>query len=100
MGYFEELSFVIAAAFDPNSDNAKNLDKDWTEGGFLILSENEKRSIKGSMGKDLTTIQKFHDIVSYQLEMGYGLAISPKLNVSRSPGFEAVLGIFGGDYDE
>lgn len=96
-GYFEDLSFVIAAAFDPTSDGAKNLDKDWTEGGLLILSDIEKRNIKASMGKYISAMEKFHDIVSYQLELGYDLAICPSLNVSRSPGYESVLGIYGGN---
>ena len=29
-------------------------------------------------------------------EFGYDLALSPENNVSRSPGFEPILGIFGG----
>jgi hypothetical protein len=29
-------------------------------------------------------------------EFGYDLALSPENNVSRSPGFESILGIFGG----
>jgi len=96
-GYFEGLSLLIAAAFDHTSDNAMNLEKDWNEGGLLILSEDDKRSIKESMNSsNLTPIQKFHDIVAYQVELGYDLAIEPSLNVSRSPGFESVLGIFGG----
>ena len=43
-----------------------------------------------------TYLQKFHDMCAYQFEMGYDLAISPGCNVSRSPGFESVLGIYGG----
>lgn len=60
------------------------------------MSEDDKCSIKESMNSNLTPIQKFHDIVAYQVELGYDLAIEPSLNVSRSPGFESVLGIFGG----
>jgi hypothetical protein len=48
------------------------------------------------MGKGTTEIEKFHDMCAYQFEMGYDLAISPGCNVSRSPGFESVLGIYGG----
>ena len=72
------------------------LDKDWKEGGLLILSDEDKKLIKSSMGKDLAHIQRFQDTVAYQLEFGYDLAIPPELNVSRSPGFESLLGIFGG----
>jgi hypothetical protein len=49
------------------------------------------------MGKGMTDLQKFHDMCAYQFEMGYDLAIiSPGCNVSSSPGFESVLGIYGG----
>jgi hypothetical protein len=48
------------------------------------------------MGKGLTDIQKFHDLCAYQFEMGYDLAITPGCNISQSPGFESMLGIYGG----
>jgi hypothetical protein len=48
------------------------------------------------MGKGLTDIRKIHDMCTDQFEMGHDLAISPGCNVSPSPGFESVLGIYGG----
>ena len=57
-GFHENLSFVIAAGFDPKSDTAKNLNKDWSEGGILILSDDDKVLIKKSMGKDMSPLQK------------------------------------------
>lgn len=63
----------------------------------LIINEEEKKLIRSSMGNKVTELQKFQDICSYQLEFGYDLAISPDNNVSRSPGFESVLGVFNGD---
>jgi hypothetical protein len=48
------------------------------------------------MRKGTTEIEKFHDMCAYQFGMGYDLAISAGCNVSRSPGFESVLGIYGG----
>jgi hypothetical protein len=91
-GLFENLQQIIAVGYDPSSDLAQNLHKDWNKGGLLILSEKEKKEIKGSMGKKLTYM-----VVSYQLEFGYDLAICPGLNISRSPVFEYVLGAFGGE---
>ena len=87
--------------FDPNSEGAKSFDEDIADGGILLLDNDDKASILASMNTaegraNLTSIQKFHDIISYQFEFGYDLAIAPELNVSRSPGFESVLGIFGG----
>lgn len=80
---------------------ARSFDRDIADGGILLLDNDDKASILASMNTaegraNLTPIQKFHDIISYQFEFGYDLAIAPELNVSRSPGFESVLGIFGG----
>ncbi|EJK44138.1 hypothetical protein THAOC_37350, partial [Thalassiosira oceanica] len=100
-GYFESLRQVILMGFDPNSEGARSFDKDVADGGILLLDNDDKASILASMNTaegraNLTPIQKFHDIISYQFEFGYDLAIAPELNVTRSPGFESVLGIFGG----
>ena len=56
-----------------------------------------KKEIKGSMRKISSDMEKFHNIASYQIELGYDLAICPGLNASRSPGYEIVLGVFGGE---
>lgn len=48
------------------------------------------------MEKGVMDMQKFQDMCAYQFEMGYDLCISPGCNVSDSPGFESVLGIYGG----
>jgi hypothetical protein len=66
------------------------------DGGLLIVNEKETKQIKSSMGKALTNMQKFHDMCAYQFELGYDLALSSSCNVSESPGFESVLGIYGG----
>ena len=100
-GYFENLNNVIIAGFDTSTEAANYVEKDFSEGGILMLRNSKKSLIKESMkmaeGKsDLTDIQKFQDIVSYQVEFVYNLVISLVLNVSRSPGFESVLGIYGG----
>jgi len=80
----------LTALFDPTSSDAKSLDRDWTEGGFLILSDEEKDRISKCSGK--TKLEKFHNICAYQLKLGFDLAISPLHNVSQNPGFESVLG--------
>ena len=96
-GLFENLEMMLGAAYDPKSDAAKVLDKDWTEGEILILSDSVKKEIKESMRKLSSGIKKFHHIASYQIELGYDLAICPGLNASHSPGYESVLGVFGGE---
>ena len=88
---------IVGAGWDPTSNCANMLDKSWENGGLLIFNERENTQIRASMGKGMTGLQKFHDLCAYQFEMGYDLAISPGCNVSRSPGFESVLGIYGGE---
>ena len=60
------------------------------------FDEKESKQIRSSMGKGMMDIQRFHNMCAYQFEMGYDLAISPSCNVSESPGFESVLGLYGG----
>jgi hypothetical protein len=42
--------------------------------------------------RDLT---KFHEFLSYLMELGYDLAINTRDNVSSNPGFESFVGLFG-----
>ena len=94
-GIFENLIQVVGAGFVSTSSEAQNLNRDWKEGGFLILSDKEKDRISGSSaGK--TQLEKFHNICPYQLELGYDLAISPVHNVSENPGFESFWGVISG----
>jgi hypothetical protein len=95
-GTFKALQQVIVAGWDPTFDVAKKLDRSWMDSGLLIVNEKETKQIKSSMGKALTDMQKFHDMCAYQFELGYDLSLSPSCNVSESPGFESILGIYGG----
>jgi hypothetical protein len=60
------------------------------------FNEKESKQVRGSMEKGVMDMQKFQELCAYQFEMGYDLCISPGCNVSNSPGFESVLGIYGG----
>ncbi|KAL7552482.1 hypothetical protein ACHAWF_015738 [Thalassiosira exigua] len=95
-GAFEHLLQLIGVGFDPNTESATRVDRDVNSGGFMWLSEEDKSNIEKSLSKDLASIQKYQDIVAYQMELAYDLALSPEMNVSRSPGFESFLGVFGG----
>jgi hypothetical protein len=46
-----------------------------------------------------TLEEKQLHMVGYLFELAYNLMIAPQDNVSRSPGFESCLGIFGGNHD-
>ena len=48
-GYFENLNLVIIAGFDTSTEAANYVDKDFSEGGILMLSNSEKSLIKESM---------------------------------------------------
>lgn len=95
-GTFESLQQVIGAGWVPTSDAAKLLDRSWKDGGLMIFNEKESKQVRGSMEKGVMDMQKFQELCAYQFEMGYDLCISPGCNVSNSPGFESVLGIYGG----
>ena len=97
-GYFESLMQVVAAGFDGTGEAGKYVDKDHKNGGFLIMSEKEKGFVKSSMNNlNCTELEKFYHFLSYQMELGYELALSPKNDVSQSQGFEAMLGLGGSD---
>lgn len=97
-GYFETLIHVIAAGFDPSSDTAKLVDRDWKDGGILIFSNTELDYMKSALTKkNMPELETFQWFLSYQFEMAYGVGITPSLDVSRSFGFEAFLGMFGGE---
>ena len=99
-GSFENLVQVIAGGFDPSTTSAKQADKDFREGGIMILSSKDKQKIKECLKDVDSSIKKFHTILAYQFELGYDLAISPDVNVSRNPGYETVIGVFSGSSDE
>jgi hypothetical protein len=96
LGCFEHLTEIIGAGFDPVSKPAMQVNKNYNEGGLLIMSKDDKRHIKSCLKKELAAVQKFQEVIAYLFEFGYDLALSPENNVSRSPGFELILGIFGG----
>ena len=98
-GSFEHLTQVIAGGFDPSTDSAKLTDKDFRDGGVLILSTEDQKRINGCLKNINSSIKKFHTILAYQLELGYDLAISPNVNVLQNPGFETVVGVFSGSSD-
>ena len=94
-GHFEQLIQLIAVGFDPDSEQSQYLDKNWDEGGVLILTEQHKKLIRASM-KNLNCPAKikFHHMLAYQMELGYDLAVAPDWNASGNPGFESVIGVF------
>ena len=60
------------------------------------MSKDDERWIKSCLKKELRAVQKFQEVIAYLYEFGYDLALSPENNVSHSPRFESIIGIFGG----
>jgi len=54
-----------------------------------------KRIEKVNFAGCLTLEAKQYKMIGYLFEKAYDLCISPSVNVSRNPGFETPLGIFG-----
>jgi hypothetical protein len=94
LGYFDSLTLVIAAGFDPKSELAALIDKDFNEGGIMIMSDADKTNISSSMKQNNCTLNKYHTFLSYLFKLGYDLAIAPSSNVSDSFGFESFVGLF------
>ena len=97
LGHFENLTQVVAAGFDASSEPAMFLSKNNEQGGLLIMNNDDLRRIDSVLKtKHLSQLQKCQEFIAYLFEFGYDLAINPDMNVSRSPGFESFLCIYGG----
>jgi hypothetical protein len=93
-GVFESLTQYIAGGFDPNCTSVASVDKNYVDGGVMILEECDKLKIRSSMRQNPDLMIKFRSFLAYQLELGYDLAIAPSDNVSGSFGFESFVGLF------
>jgi hypothetical protein len=60
------------------------------------MCKDDEHRIRSCLKKELTSVQKFQEVIAYLFEFGYDLALSPENNACRSPGFESILGVFGG----
>jgi hypothetical protein len=50
-GAFERLNQLVAEGFTQSSTAVQTMDKDWKEGGLLILSDEDKEQIKRNLGE-------------------------------------------------
>ena len=88
-GAFEQLFPFIACGFNPSNKNI--LTKDVDEGGVLFLSKLDKEKIHNVNFRGRTPDEKILDMIPYQFEIAYDLAIFPMDNVSESADFESCL---------
>jgi hypothetical protein len=97
MGHFENLTQVVAAGFNASSVPAMLMNKNHDQGGLLIMINDDLHRIKSVLKtKNLSQMQKYQEFIACLFEFGYDLAINPDMNVSRIPGFESFLCIYGG----
>ncbi len=64
LGCFENLTQIIAVGFDPSSKPATQVDKNYNEGGLLIMSKDDEHQIKSCLKKELTVVQKFQEVIA------------------------------------
>jgi hypothetical protein len=61
-GTFESLDMYIAAGFDPNSDAAASVSKNYQDGGILVMDNDDINCIKSSMSRIPVELHKFHTL--------------------------------------
>ena len=64
-----------------------------------IKNDAYRRTINLNLGNKQTGVKCVFARGGDRDELAYDLALKPSANVSRSPGFETALGIFGGSSD-
>ena len=84
---------MIAEGFDPNSEEAKRLDRNWDEGGMLILNEKHKRLISSVKNIKGAPLLKFQNVLGYQIELGCDIALAKEMNASTNAGYETIMGV-------
>ena len=95
-GDFEDLQTYCALGFSRKFESSLDTICEIKEEGDCLLEWDKvtvQRMKKLKLGGDSLRETQLH-FVGFLLELCYDLALSPKANVSRSPGFEAPLGIY------
>ena len=87
-GFFDNLEQCVAVGFSLNKIIEEAVAKRYDEGGIFDSTWDEEENIKRNQRCN------FIDMIAYQIELGYDLAISPSDNVSNSPGFESFIGVW------
>ena len=69
------------------------VDKDYREGGIMILNGAINEQIKNSMKHLKSDLLKFQDMFAYLMEDVFVQLLSPDHCLNTNPGYESVLGI-------
>ena len=95
-GYFDNLEQFVAIGFDVGNEKLnKWITNELDKGGIFSFNQNEKNKIDLlRINGRATAVLKKIDVISYQIELSYNLAISQCDNVSQNPGSESCIGIW------
>ena len=96
-GSWESLGVYVGLGWDPEDmDAMKILVAQDPAAGAISWSSDVCMSVaRCKFGGNCSAQQKRLHMVAYLFELGLDLCLGPR-NVSQSPGFESVLGIYGG----
>ena len=61
---------------------------DFSNSGLFLYINEEKQRISSVNFSGKSGEEKYMQMIAYLFELGYDLAVSPRRNVSKSPGFE------------
>ncbi len=97
-GFFEDICVFVGLGFNRKDVAAMKVLCSTTpsSGIFSWSKEMLEHVSKVKFAGCSTLAEKQLHMIGYMFELLYDLMISPRDNVSRSPGFETPLGIFGG----
>ena len=95
-GHFNNLRQFVAFGFEiGNNKLNKQITSELEEGGIFSFDQNDKQKIDllRLRGQGTTELKRIN-MIAYQIELTYDLAISRCDNVSENPGFKWCLSIW------
>ena len=97
-GYFDNLQQYTALGFDATKATVVDrLTADLDTGGIFSYNCDTKESLNRAKGRGNMSIQKKQILlVAYLAELAFDISIAAADNISKNPGFESFIGIYGG----
>ena len=94
LGVFEHLQLFVGLGWDASNTNITNvLSRNINSSGIFLFDEVDKENINEiNFRGNLNEKEKKIELIAYLIELVFDLCISPKNNISSSPGFEVIFG--------
>jgi hypothetical protein len=90
-GYFDDLDTYCTVGYDATTSATLDRLVD-TDNGIFVWDKHVQLRLPGGRKRDEPTLKgKRLQLIDYLLELCYELALTPSLNASTNPGFEAYL---------